>query len=149
MGSVTVIYDTNTLISAYGFDGKPEDAIKIGFYDAVEVAVSTDILSEYERVLGYDHLPFTEEDQSEIVPEFRLLTGATRVRPDVDLAVVDDDPDDDKFLELAVETNAKYLLSGDDHLADLETFQGTRILPAHEFLQEFDSDPPDRELRSE
>lgn len=148
MGSVTVIYDTNTLISAYGFGGKPESCIKIGFHDAVEVAVSPPIIDEYERVLGYEHLPFTEEEQAELIPEFELLTGATLVEPELSLDVVDD-ADDDKFVELAVEVDADYIISGDSHLTELNEFRGTEVCTPHEFIEAVDWDPPETPLRSE
>jgi len=147
MGSFAVVYDTNTVISAYGFGGVPEDAVKIGFYDDVSVSVSPPVVDEYERVLGYDHLPFAKAEQDTLVPEFRMLTKARLLRETPDVAVVDDDPDDDKFLELAAASGADYLVSGDDHLLDVETFRGTDILPARKFLNEIDKMPPQSSLR--
>jgi len=147
MGSFAVIYDTNTVISAYGFGGVPEDAIKTGFYDDVAVFVSPPIVDEYERVLGYDRLPFTKDDQNTITPEFRMLTNARLERQTPDLEIVDDDPDDDKFLELAAASGADYLVSGDDHLLAVNTFHGTKILNPREFLDEVDKTTPQSPLR--
>ena len=44
------------------------------------------------------------------------------------------DPDDDKFLELAVSGNADYLVSGDDDLLALHPFRAIPILRPAEFL---------------
>ena len=44
------------------------------------------------------------------------------------------DPDDDKFLELAVSGNADYLVSGDDDLLALHPFREIPILRPAEFL---------------
>ena len=149
MGSVGVVYDTNTIISAYGFDGKLETAIKIGFHDEVAVYVSEETLTELTRVLRYEHLKFTENEQEEIPSEFCELTDAETLSPTVDLNVVEDDPDDDKFVELAVEADAEYIVSGDDHLQDLDEFDGIDILSPAEFIDIVSFDPPDTDLRSE
>ncbi len=45
------------------------------------------------------------------------------------------DPDDDKFLELAVQTEAECIVSGDQDLLVLESIRGIPILTADEFLQ--------------
>jgi len=50
------------------------------------------------------------------------------------LSVVDDDPDDDKFIECAVVAGAEVIVSGDHHLLDLGEAEGVRVLSAAEFL---------------
>lgn len=47
------------------------------------------------------------------------------------------DPKDAKFLELAKEIQAHYLISGDKDLLDLETYKHTIILNPTGFLQKF------------
>ena len=47
------------------------------------------------------------------------------------------DPKDAKFLELAKEIQAHYLISGDKDLLDLETYEHTIILNPTGFLQKF------------
>ena len=44
------------------------------------------------------------------------------------------DPDDDKFLGLAVSGRADYIVSGDNDLLSLSPFRGIRILAPHAFL---------------
>lgn len=149
MGSIRVVYDTNTLISAYGFGGKPEASVKIGFHDEVATYVSVETLNELTRVLQYEHLPFTETEQEKIPSEFCDLTDAEILSPTVDLTVVEDDPDDDKFIELAVEADAEYIVSGDTHLKDLGKFDGINILAPAEFINTVPFDPPDTGLGAE
>lgn len=152
--SFSVIYDTNTFISAYGWGGKPEKAVKIGFYDTVSVYVSAPILKEYQRVLSYDRLQFTPEEQDSLVNEFRKLTNAEIQEVAVTLTEVEDDPDDDKFLELAVEIGADYIVSGDKHLKRIEYFEytseshdGTHVISSDEFLNMIEVIPPKSSLR--
>ena len=44
------------------------------------------------------------------------------------------DPKDDKFLELAIDGNARLIVSGDSHLRDLHPFRGIAIVAPGEFL---------------
>lgn len=150
----SVIYDTNTFISAYGWGGNPADAIKIGFYDDVEVYVSHPILDEYQQVLRYDRLSFSPEEQRTLVDEFQEFTSATRREVSISIERVDNDPDDDKFLELAVIADVDYIVSLDNDLKKIEYFEsdyvshtGTQILQSDEFLDRIDVEPPNSSLR--
>lgn len=44
------------------------------------------------------------------------------------LKVVRDDPDDNKFIECAVAAQAKYIISGGNHLKDIKNYMGITIL---------------------
>lgn len=48
--------------------------------------------------------------------------------------MVEADPSDNKFLETAVTGKAIYVVSGDHHLLQLETFRDIKIIKAHEFI---------------
>jgi predicted nucleic acid-binding protein len=47
------------------------------------------------------------------------------------------DPDDDKFLELAVAGEAEVIVSGDQDLLVLDPFQGARMVRPRTFVEEF------------
>lgn len=132
MGSLAVVYDTNVLVSGIGFYGKPWESLLLAFVGDVEMVTSAEALSEFRRVLGYEHLPFSEEERS-VFPAL-IRREATIVDPDVDLAVVDEDPDDDKFFECAVGAGADFLLTGNDHVRGVGEFRGVKILRPAEFL---------------
>lgn len=51
------------------------------------------------------------------------------------------DPDDDKFLELAVSGSATHIISGDDDLQVLDPFRGIPVLSAREFLKSLADSP--------
>lgn len=135
MGPIRVVYDTNVLVSAIGFYGKPWQCLLLAFVGDVEMVTSEAALAEFSRVLQYDRLPFTEAEQT-LFPEL-LRHEATVVEPDLALTVVDDDPDDDAFLECAVAADADYLLSGNDHVRDIGDVRGVEILRPAEFLERY------------
>ena len=132
MGSIIVVFDTNTLISALGFGGTPLEALLQTFDDGFQIVASEETLDEFSRVMEYDHLSFTESEQ--VGYRAILEREAQVVVPEEHIEEIERDPDDDKFLECAVTASADYLVSGDDHVLELETFRGTEILNAAEFL---------------
>ena len=133
MGSLRVVFDTNVLVSAIGFGGKPWNCLVLAFIGDVEMVTADAAIAEFERVLGYDRLPFTEAEQEQY-PEL-IRTEATVVDPDTSVQVIDDDPDDDLFLEIALEAEAEYIVSGDPHLTELGSFRGLDIVSPSEFLE--------------
>jgi len=48
--------------------------------------------------------------------------------------VITEDPSDNRYLECALEGDAEYIVSGDQHLVQLATYQRIRILTPKEFL---------------
>ena len=63
-----------------------------------------------------------------------LADRAELVEPTTSL-VVSRDPDDDRFLELAVDGKATLIISGDSHLLDLSPFEGIPIVTPDAFLR--------------
>ena len=134
MGSLRVVFDTNVLVSAIGFGGKPWDCLVLAFVGDIEMVTAEAAIAELERVLGYDRLPFTEAEQDQYPALIRA--EATVVDPDESVQVIDDDPDDDLFLETALEAEADYIVSGDPHLTDLNMFRDIDIISPSDFLEE-------------
>ena len=65
-----------------------------------------------------------------------LMRKAGLVTPSQGLAVVRQDPSDDKFLEAALEAGAECLVTGDPHLLRLQEFRGLRIVTVRVFLED-------------
>lgn len=133
MGAVRVVFDTNVLVSAIGFGGKPWECLVVAFVGDVEMVTADAAIAEFERVLGYDRLPFTETERERYPALIR--DEATLVEPRQSVEVIEDDPDDDLFLEIAVEADAEYIVSGDPHLTALGAFRGVDIVRPAVFLE--------------
>jgi len=136
MGTLRVVFDTNVLVSAIGFGGKPWECLVVAFVGDVEMITAPAALAEFERVLGYDRLPFTEAEREQYPALLR--EEATVIEPSRSFRVVDDDPDDDLFLEIADDADAAYLVSGDPHLASVGRFRGIDIVTPATFLERID-----------
>lgn len=139
MGAVTVVFDTNVLVSALGFGGTPLDALLSAITDRETTIAATDeTLDELSRVLAYDRLPITPADRTTFLSI--LEREVDLVRPTASVDAIERDPDDNVFLECAVAADADYLVSGDDHLLELGTFRATRIVTPAAFLELRESD---------
>ncbi|MGH2531518.1 MAG: putative toxin-antitoxin system toxin component, PIN family [Thermomicrobiales bacterium] len=136
-----VVIDTNVIISRYWSPrGIASRVLGLLERNAFELVLSSDILAEYHRVLCYrDTQAFHRMSDTEIDRALDELIGVSLVvEPTERLAVIEDDPDDDKFLECAVAAHAHYIVSGNKHLLRLGSFRGIQILPPALFLSLFD-----------
>ncbi len=135
MGKTRLVIDTNVLVSAFGWSGKPRHLFEQVLEGRFELVVSQKQLAEIRRVLTYPRLNFIADEQ---VRFLEVVARASRVvETHNDLDVIKDDPSDNVLLEAAVEHNAQYIISGDQHLLRLKEFQGVRILTPAEFLALF------------
>jgi putative PIN family toxin of toxin-antitoxin system len=131
MGTIGVVLDTNVLVSALGFGGPPLDVVFETFDDGVRLVASEETLGELERVMEYEHLPFSEADRAQYPALLRR--EADVVRPVVSVDVVRD-ADDDKFLEVALAADADYVVSGDDDLLGVGSYRNVEIVTPAEFV---------------
>ena len=129
-----VVLDTNTLISALLFSGTASRLVPLWQSRRITVLVSKEILEEYLRVLAYPKFQLGDREIRALIEE-ELLPFVETVRVRRRLAVVRRDPEDNKFLECATASRAKYLVTGDRDLRDLESYRGITVLTVGEFLE--------------
>ncbi|HZV46271.1 MAG TPA: putative toxin-antitoxin system toxin component, PIN family [Thermodesulfovibrionales bacterium] len=133
MGPVTkVVIDTNIFVSGFGWNGKPEEVLKLIKDRQIVNYSSAEIFEEISRVVSYPKLRFSEPLQIAIL-EF-VLFYSEFVAPQKRIFTVTEDPDDNKFLECATEAKADYIISGDPHLLDMKKSKTVKIVTASEFL---------------
>jgi putative PIN family toxin of toxin-antitoxin system len=126
-----IVVDTNVLISALVFGGPPRQVLDLAAAGMCSFYFSHSIRDEVERILEEKFGWSTEE----IHAGTHTLWGfGTRVDPQVSLAVVTDDPDDDRVLECAVAADADAIVSGDRHLLRLGSFRSILIQSSRQFL---------------
>ncbi len=132
-----VVLDVNVLVSALiSRKGAPAQILDRWEQDEFEIAISPAILQELDRVLHYPrlqerfHLP-----ESGIVRFVRLLARhAIEAVVTEELALVESDPTDNRYLECALAVGAEIVVSGDHHLLELGEYQGVQILSPAGFL---------------
>jgi len=136
-----VILDTNVIISALlSTKGPPSKIIDKWETDEFDIAISKPLLDELERALGYEKVKKYFKDSQEIIKALlkRIKTVGILVNPEIELNVIEDDPDDNQILECALAANASYIISGDEHLLGLGEFRGIMIISPAGFLKLLD-----------
>lgn len=98
----------------------------------MRLLASEETLGELDRVMTYDRLPFTAADRIQFLAILRREVDIVRSDESIDTVR---DPDDDKFLEVALAGGADYVVSGDRDLFDLGSYGGIEIVTPDEFLE--------------
>ena len=127
-----VVIDTNVYISAIFWGGKPRNIIDLGREGKIQIFTSEDIEQEIldKLITKFD---LNSCDADKIMVDFSSFTKPIRVSRRIH--VVKDDPDDDKFIECAVECSAEFIVSGDKHLLKKKKYKGIDIVNAATFLK--------------
>jgi len=132
-----IVLDANVLVSALiSAKGSPARLLVYWQEGKFDIVVSPAMLQELERVLHYPRLQQQYHLPEEAIRQFLrlLMTHAIEVNPPEEIAVIDRDPSDNRYLECALAGEAQYIVSGDGHLLDLKEYRGIRILAPAEFV---------------
>lgn len=135
---IKAVLDTNLIVSAFLTpNGHPARILKAWQDSLFELIISPQIIEEMRRVLFLDKLKKYKLVSDEEINTFLLGLHNVRgfINPHKVLKVIEDDPDDDKFIIAAVEGKAEYIVSGDSHLKKLGSYQGIKIFSPVEFLK--------------
>ena len=65
-----------------------------------------------------------------------FFSSLKMIEPKTDIEV-SRDPDDDKFIECAVDAKALYIVSGDNDLLDIGQYEDIQIITAKEFCDKY------------
>lgn len=129
-----IVIDTNVIASAMFFGGRPRELTQLVFKGAVEAVVSPEIIREYQE---------TAEDLASRYPKKHVLFSvpyivakSTLIDPHTDISVCRD-PDDDKFIECAVDGDCMLITTGDKDLLDVGSYQGVKIVTVSEFFEKY------------
>jgi putative PIN family toxin of toxin-antitoxin system len=128
-----VVLDTNVLISAILFGGKPRQILEKAIRGEIRLCLSEPILEELKGVLQRSKFDYAPEMVQFILTELTAI--AHFVNPSEIINVVLEDPEDNRILECAVEAKANYVISGDFRLLKLSKYLNIEILNAATFLE--------------
>lgn len=133
MGAVPlVVLDTSVLVSAFGWEGPERSVYRLCREAELQMITSAALLAELERVLGYPKFDVEPSEIEAVLANIR--STAVLVEPDRDVRAVPGDPADDRVLECALAAGADWIVSGDRHLLDLDSFEGIPVVRAPELL---------------
>ena len=120
------VLDTNAIVSGIGWSGPPRFILDAAIREQFTGLMSQDLLDEVRRVLAYPKLrSLPQQRVQEVLALIPLV--ASMVEPEQRLTVVQRDPMDNIVLECAVAGEAAYIVTGDEDLLDLHSFQSITI----------------------
>ena len=134
------VLDANVVISAFLRPQGPPGMILRRFLgkDSFDLVASAEIIDEIRETM---HRPkirarigATPEEIDVLVEALARLSlmVAPKESPRI---LVEDDPDDGKYVSAALEAGADFLVTGDRHLLDLGDSTGIRIITPRAFLE--------------
>ena len=127
-----VVIDTNVFISSF-FGGIPREIINLWKKGKIKLCLTQEIVEEYLEVLNRLGLK-NEKEINKLTHLFAEGFNSIFTTKTSSLNIVEDDPDDNKFIECAVALNSKIIISGDKHLKDIKKYIDIKIMSPREFL---------------
>ncbi len=133
-----IVIDTNLIVSALIQRNYPFlilDEILVN--PSIQVCLSDSVFEEYCEVLNRDkfsRFPDFVSNAQFILSEIHRI--AITFSPSISLEVLSD-KDDNKFLELANESKAHYLITGNHRDFTIREFSGTKIISPREYYLEY------------
>ena len=127
------VIDTNCLLQSISRRSRYYPIWR-GFVDgAYTLCVTTEILEEYEEILGRYLSPSVARL---VVAAILRAPNTERVDAQFRFGLITDDPDDNKFVDCAIVANAKCIVTNDAHFDVLKTiaFPQVAVLDIDEFL---------------
>lgn len=133
-----VVLDTNLFVSSVLVKrGLPAQAMQAWRERKFVLLVSPAIVAEIRHTLNYDRIRrkyrITDEDIADLILLLQknglLVDGLAGTS-----GVILDDPDDERILACAIDGRADFIVSGDRHLLDLESYADIPIITVRDFL---------------
>lgn len=125
------VLDTNVIFSGtISTSGRPHQVLRASFSKRKrpQLIYSKPIYKEYERKLK-EKAPDYGATKPDIIFSLEMIKGrGILVEPEEELKIVEEDPDDNKFFECAVKGGAKFIVSGDPHILNIEEFRKIKCL---------------------
>ncbi len=107
--------------------------MKKGESGKVQIVISPQIIEEFRKVLREPKIGFTKREINTVIQ--KISSFSLIANPGIKLKVVKEDPGDDKVLECAVVSKARYIVSGDKHLLKLGRYRGIKIVSVVKMLE--------------
>lgn len=133
--AVKIVLDTNVLISAIVFGGRPREILEMIKNKELSGVISPVLIAELEEILS-KKIKYPKERILQVENKMKKILRV--VRPDKSVKIVRDD-DDNRVLEAAIEGRCEYVVTGDRDLLDLKSYGGVKILTPAEFLNEINT----------
>ena len=129
-----ILIDTNILISGLYFHGLPKKLLSEIDFEKFNLCVNKEIINEYtekiDKKFSKSKYILDKDLRQKIFSSFKNF----EIKSDLKICR---DPDDDKFINCAIDAEAIYIVSGDNDLLTIKNFAGIEIVTAREFYDKY------------
>ena len=130
---IKAVLDTNVFVSGIHWSGTSEKVLRLWFLNKFRVVSSAQTVDEFVRIMISFKVPMKIEDI--LWWESLILEKSELVVPSKKIEIINDDPDDNKFIEVALEGKADYIVTQDKHLLKIGEFRKIKIITPEEFVR--------------
>lgn len=127
-----IVLDTNVFISGIFFSGPPSIILQAWRDAKIQIILSEEILEEYQYVAEELSSKFPAVDIDRII-ELLTIYGEVFETKGISVTVCED-PDDNKFIECAIASNSKLIVSGDKHRLNITGYKDISVLKPRDFI---------------
>jgi len=128
---IKAVPDTNIWLASIQWTGKPYRIRLHAESGKITLVSSLGIMAELTRVLR-EYFGFSDDDA--YYWHQHLIALCEIVHPAKFVNAVQSNPDDNKFIECAMESKCSYIISRDNDLLRLKEYEGIKIVNDVEFL---------------
>ena len=127
-----IALDTNVLISALVFGGKPRTIFELIVIDKIIIGVISKAL--LDELLGVLKIKFKYSQNQlskieKLIEENFIITSPPKIPK-----IIKEDFFDNQVLAVADSYSVNYIISGDNHLLDIRAYKNVPIIPPHFFI---------------
>jgi putative PIN family toxin of toxin-antitoxin system len=134
---VRIVIDTNVLISAIVWTGKPKQVLNHARRQKITFVTSYQLLDELRQILIRQDKPFhLQDNEADRVVE--ALRGFAEVVESHSEITVCHDEMDNRVIACAIDGKAEYIITGDLHLLGLGSYKSVKIMTVADFLSHFE-----------
>lgn len=130
-----IVLDTNVFISGIFFGGPPSKILKLWRQSHIRIILTKEILQEYQRVGEELSAKYTQINIEPIIDLFTIFGEFIETKGFSENICID--PDDNKFIECAVASQSKIIVSGDKHLLDISGYKGIEVIKPRRFIDHY------------
>ena len=126
------VLDTNILLVSISSKSKYHWIFQGLIHHQFELAITTDILSEYEEIISDKYSTTVAQN---VIRTLLLLPNVIQTNVYYKWNLIQNDKDDDKFVDCAIASNADAIITHDKHFNILENipFPPVKVLGLSEF----------------
>ena len=135
-----IVIDTNVLISAIFWTGKPKQLLNHVRRQKITFVTSNQLLDELREILIRQDKPFhlSGNEADQVVEAMRGF--AEIIEPHSQITVCHDQMDN-RVIACAIDGKAEYIITGDLHLLGLRSYKSVKIMGVSDFLNHFERSP--------